>query len=286
MVPDAGCRLRREKVAAGGLEEFQHRLVFKRGRVGEVDHHLRAGHGLGEALAGDGVDAGIGRGGDDLVAALAQDGDCLRPDQAGTADNDDLHVPFPLFRFAVFAALARRSLVHVPARVLLIGPSTVPHVSVHGFSTKRKSAHSLRCTTMTLKGWTVPSGRTIGSSRVARAIERWSIERSLMLRLRARQKVTYRIESTSATTSDPETESAWAAGSPRRSGLDHSGTKALSEARPLRSALSRSRRLLDDRRGLPRMRQERDVARRDLARHRADPLRVEPLELRVDCPVL
>ena len=29
MVPDAGCGLRREKVAAGGLEEFQHRLVFK-----------------------------------------------------------------------------------------------------------------------------------------------------------------------------------------------------------------------------------------------------------------
>ena len=29
MVPDARYGLRREKVAAGGLEEFQHRLVFK-----------------------------------------------------------------------------------------------------------------------------------------------------------------------------------------------------------------------------------------------------------------
>jgi hypothetical protein len=29
MVPEARCGLRREKVAAGGLEEFQHRLVFK-----------------------------------------------------------------------------------------------------------------------------------------------------------------------------------------------------------------------------------------------------------------
>jgi hypothetical protein len=29
MVPDARCGLRREKVAAGGLEELQHRLVFK-----------------------------------------------------------------------------------------------------------------------------------------------------------------------------------------------------------------------------------------------------------------
>src|SRR6266481_2938347 len=75
MVPDARCGLRREKVAAGGLEEFQHRLVFKRGRIGEVDHHLRAGQGLFEPLAGDGVDAAFGRGGDDLVAALAQNGD-------------------------------------------------------------------------------------------------------------------------------------------------------------------------------------------------------------------
>src|SRR6516164_4321315 len=65
--------------------------LSKRRRVGEVDHHLRAGHGLFEALAGDGVDAGIGRGDDDLVAALAQNGDGLRADQAGAADDDDLH---------------------------------------------------------------------------------------------------------------------------------------------------------------------------------------------------
>jgi hypothetical protein len=35
---------------------------------------LCAGHSLSDALAGDGVDAGIGRGGDDVVAPLAQDG--------------------------------------------------------------------------------------------------------------------------------------------------------------------------------------------------------------------
>ena len=28
------------------LEEDQHGLVFKRGRIGEVDYHLRAGQGL------------------------------------------------------------------------------------------------------------------------------------------------------------------------------------------------------------------------------------------------
>src|SRR5438094_7527794 len=91
MVPDTSGALRREKVAPGGFEEFQHRPVFKRGRIGKVDHYLRAGHGLFEALAGDGVDAALGRGGDDLVAALAQSGDRLRADQAGAADDDDLH---------------------------------------------------------------------------------------------------------------------------------------------------------------------------------------------------
>jgi hypothetical protein len=43
------------------------------------------------AFAGDGVDAAIGRGSKDLVAALAQNGDGLRADQAGAADDDDLH---------------------------------------------------------------------------------------------------------------------------------------------------------------------------------------------------
>ena len=82
MVPDARCGLCREKVAAGGLEEFQHRLVFKGGGIGEVDHHLRAGHGLFEPLAGDGVDASIRRGGDNRVAALAQNAEGLRSDHA------------------------------------------------------------------------------------------------------------------------------------------------------------------------------------------------------------
>ena len=41
--------------------------------------------------AGNAVDAAFGRGGDDLVAALAQNGDGLRADQAGAAHHDDLH---------------------------------------------------------------------------------------------------------------------------------------------------------------------------------------------------
>src|SRR6185437_14991447 len=53
--------------------------------------HLRAGESLFQPLAGDRVDAAFGRGGDDVVAALAQDGDRLRADQTGAADDDDFH---------------------------------------------------------------------------------------------------------------------------------------------------------------------------------------------------
>src|SRR5262249_20892987 len=38
---------------------------------------------------------GIGRAGDGLVAALAQNGDGLRADQASAADSDDLHCEPP-----------------------------------------------------------------------------------------------------------------------------------------------------------------------------------------------
>src|SRR5262245_66466819 len=95
MVPNARCGLRREKVAAGGLEEFQHRLVLPHRRVRQVDDYLSAGKCFRQSLTSDGVDAGIGRGGEGLVAALAQNGDGLRAYQAGAADNDDLHMRSP-----------------------------------------------------------------------------------------------------------------------------------------------------------------------------------------------
>src|ERR1700741_3371562 len=118
MVPDAGCGLRRKKVEPGSLKKLQHRLVFPGGRVGEVDHHLRAGQGLFEPLAGDGVDAGIRRSGDDLMAAPAQNGDGLRADQAGAADDDDLHVmtlefgPATCWTFVIASAGAERTWCH------------------------------------------------------------------------------------------------------------------------------------------------------------------------------
>src|SRR5262245_44980970 len=92
MVPNAGCGLCREKVAPGGLEEFQHRLVFPRRRVRQVNDNLSSGKRFSQSLTSDGVDAGIGRGSDGIVANLAKNGNGLRADQASAADDYDLHM--------------------------------------------------------------------------------------------------------------------------------------------------------------------------------------------------
>ena len=45
----------------------------------------------GTGLIGSKTVAILRQGGDDVVAALAQNGDGLRAEQAGAADHDDLH---------------------------------------------------------------------------------------------------------------------------------------------------------------------------------------------------
>jgi hypothetical protein len=52
---------------------------------------LCAGHGFFEPFSGDGDDATFGRRRDDLVAALAQNGNGLRANQSSAADHDYLH---------------------------------------------------------------------------------------------------------------------------------------------------------------------------------------------------
>ena len=84
-----------EEVAGRGPEEVHHRVVLERRRVGHVDDHVGAVERVGQALAGERVDAGVGDGGDGLVAVLAELGDELGADESGAADDDDLHVmPF------------------------------------------------------------------------------------------------------------------------------------------------------------------------------------------------
>ena len=81
----------REQVAARGLEEVEHGLVFERGRIGHVDHHLRARERFDQAFAGERVDARLGRGRHGLVAALLKKLDELAADEAGAADDNDFH---------------------------------------------------------------------------------------------------------------------------------------------------------------------------------------------------
>ncbi len=95
VVADPGFRLRGEQVAGGGLEELHHRGRLERRRVRHVDHDLRARHHLGQSFTRERVDAGARRRRHRLVAVLAQLGHQLRPDEAGSADHDDLHdIPF------------------------------------------------------------------------------------------------------------------------------------------------------------------------------------------------
>jgi len=80
-----------EEVASRGLEEFHHRLVLERRRIGEVDHHLRASQRVVQALAGESVDTRILGCCEDLVALFPQPFDGLRADQSGAANDNDFH---------------------------------------------------------------------------------------------------------------------------------------------------------------------------------------------------
>ena len=75
-----------------GLEEVQDRRVVPDGRVRDVDDDLCTLERFGQPLAGDRVDAGVRRRRERVVAVVAQLLDELRPDEAGPADDNDLHL--------------------------------------------------------------------------------------------------------------------------------------------------------------------------------------------------
>ena len=83
--------LRREQVVRRRREEREHVVVGERRRVRHVDDDVRADEHLGEPLAGDGVHARVRRRCDGLVAVLDEVLDDPRSDEAGAADDDDLH---------------------------------------------------------------------------------------------------------------------------------------------------------------------------------------------------
>jgi hypothetical protein len=87
-----GDGFRRQHVPGRRLEELHYRRVVPRGSVRDVDDDLRILERLGEPFSRDRVHAGVRRGRERLVARVAELVDELRPDQAGPADDDDLHL--------------------------------------------------------------------------------------------------------------------------------------------------------------------------------------------------
>ncbi|MNW04602.1 hypothetical protein D3C71_2007110 [compost metagenome] len=94
MVAHAGPGLGSQQIAARGLEELQHGLVFEGRRVRDIDHDADAGQRFVQPFAGDRVHAGRGRRGDGLMAALVEQFDEFGADQARAADDQDFHDGF------------------------------------------------------------------------------------------------------------------------------------------------------------------------------------------------
>jgi hypothetical protein len=90
-VPHARCARGSDQVQRGRAEEVERRLVLERKRIAYVHHHLSAGQGWRQALAGEDVHPRARRGGDHLVAVPAQARDDLGSDAAGAADDDEFH---------------------------------------------------------------------------------------------------------------------------------------------------------------------------------------------------
>src|SRR3546814_919736 len=98
MMADPRGRLGRDQVAPGRLKEVHRDLVLEGRRVGEIDDDFGAGQCVGEALAGDRVDPGVGRRGNRLMPRIVQLGDDFRTGQPGSSNHDDLHrlaLPLP-----------------------------------------------------------------------------------------------------------------------------------------------------------------------------------------------
>jgi hypothetical protein len=83
--------LRGEDVAGRDQEEILHGCVVPGRRVRHVDDDLGPIERFGESLAGQDVDARVGRRRERVMACLPQFLHELGSDEAGSADDDDLH---------------------------------------------------------------------------------------------------------------------------------------------------------------------------------------------------
>ncbi len=91
MVADAGVALCRQQVARRGGEELPHHIVVKDRCIGDVDDDVGARHRVGEALAGDGVDAGGARGRHRVVSVRGQSPHEVHADAPAPTDDHDVH---------------------------------------------------------------------------------------------------------------------------------------------------------------------------------------------------
>ncbi|MDT4829574.1 hypothetical protein FQZ97_629970 [compost metagenome] len=91
-MPDPGSLFRSGEVTSGLLEEVQHGGIFERRRVGDIDDDIGPFKRPLQAFTGDRVDTGVRRGREDIMPLLAQVRAELGADQAGSANDYDLHL--------------------------------------------------------------------------------------------------------------------------------------------------------------------------------------------------
>src|SRR5690606_32235733 len=91
VMPHSRRRFGSKQIAPGSREEFHDGPILKRRRIRHVDYGVSAFDGSRETLAGDGIDAGIWRGCDDIVALRTQEFDDASSNEAGASDDDMFH---------------------------------------------------------------------------------------------------------------------------------------------------------------------------------------------------
>src|SRR5688572_11634695 len=119
-MPHAGGLSRAHEIAPRGLEERQDGFVREIRSVRDVDDDLGAGKSFGKPHARDGVNARAGRRRDDIMALLTQIRSDFAADEAGAADDNDLHGSVLLGSFSMDTKMVDRG------RKDFVAPSKLP----------------------------------------------------------------------------------------------------------------------------------------------------------------
>jgi hypothetical protein len=84
-----------EQVETRGPKKLHDLVVLERARVRDIDDHTRACDSIGEALAGNRIDAEVRGCRDHVMATTAKDHHQLRSDETAASDDYDSHVVLP-----------------------------------------------------------------------------------------------------------------------------------------------------------------------------------------------